>query len=331
MALLLHYIYYGEVHVPRHQVQDFLKTAKQLQIRGLKEQDNLESEGVQADSPGCKTETNGKVDSPSDKIKLECKEAENSANNTSVSSTHSPGVQSPSIEASTSVPSSSASDKTFERTDTVSIIPKNSTPKSTTTVDNHSAPSSPALKKAKLVLNHSVYDSPSSPATRITPPSLLNHPLASALKPTLPTSGIPGLPGVPMPPMPIPATSFPHHALPPASAAQVFNQHMSQQMSHHFSQQMSHQMNHPLSHHMSQQMSHQFSQQMNQQLTQQMNQQLSQQMSHPTSDDASDTCASDKSEDRSNARNDQDGDEEMDSNSLEKMSGLANMAALKGE
>lgn len=44
-------------------------------------------------------------------------------------------------------------------------------------------------------------------------------------------------------------------------------------------------------------------------------------------DDASDTCASDRSEER--PRGDLDGDDDQD-NSLEKMSGLANMAALKG-
>ena len=327
LAPLLHYIYYGEVELPRSQVHDFLKTAKYLQVRGLRTEEEYGFDAT-VDSPS-QEEDNAKSDYHY-KEKVTAATIEQTV---SVSSTQSPDIQSSSIDAPTSNSPSSNQERVSERIDnTVSITPKSPSPK----IDNeessmkpsiNSPPQSPAHKKPKLTLSHSVYDSSSSPGPRMTPPSILSHPLASALKPTLPHAGLPVLPGVPMPPMPIPPTSFPPHSLPTASAAQAFSQHMSQHMSHHFSQQMSHQMNHPLSHpmsqHMSQQMSHQLSQQMSQQMSHQ-------QGSQPPSDDASDTCASDKSEERAHSRPDQEPDEDIDNNSLEKMSGLANMAALKG-
>ncbi|KAF2364045.1 BTB/POZ domain [Trinorchestia longiramus] len=332
LAPLLQYIYHGEVEVPRHLVPEFLKTAKYLQVRGLQSE---------IDEPLCSDKSDDskvKTRSPSPK---KVKEAIPLEQTVTVSSTQCPVVQSPSIEASTSTSPSSELRKNPETpTDTVRITAKSPSPKKSCEESrvSHSVPSSPVHKKPKLSLSHSVYENSQSPGPRMTPPSLMSHPLASALKPVIPPPGMPVLPGVSMPPMPIPPSSFSSHPLPSASAAQAFSQHMSQQMSHHFSQQMSHHMSHQLSHHMSQQMSQQMSQhmsqqmshQLSQQMSQQMNQQLSQHLPQAPSDDASDTCASDKSEDRSHSRPDQDGDEEIDGNSLEKMSGLANMAALKG-
>ncbi|KAA0203382.1 hypothetical protein HAZT_HAZT006280 [Hyalella azteca] len=330
LAPLLQYIYCGEVEVPRNLVPEFLKTAKYLQVRGLQsEVDDSVVINTTDDS-----EKEMKIKSPSP---VPTKEEPTVDQTVVVTSTQSPIVQSPSIEASTSIPPSNEPRKNQETTTgSIRITPKSPPPKKLCedAKASNSVPSSPVHKKPKLSLSHSVYDNSPSPGPRMTPPNLLNHPLASALKTTLPPHGLPPLPGVPMPPMPIPPPSFSSHTLPSASAAQVFSQHMSQQMSHHFSQQMSHHMSHQLSHHMSQQMSQHMSQQMSHQLSQQMshqmNQQLSQHLPQVPMDDASDTCASDKSEDRSHSRPDQDGDEEMDGNSLEKMSGLANMAALKG-
>ena len=264
LAPLLHYIYHGEVQIHHSQINDFLRTATLLQIRGLAGGDKSEDQALG-------------VPAPSSLVQNSTASSTTTSTTTTTTTKNGNGIEGSPPPLSTPTVSKSESPAPA------------GTPTPSQEDEDTPSTEAPAVKRPRLLNSvGSSEDSPPSPPNRnqSSPPTSIAPPHLPGLG-----AGLPPIPPHPVLPLPLSIPSS-MSILPPVSSSLGLHRPPSISRSS------------PLS------AAHIFPQ-----------------TTTTQSEDTSDTCASDRSEDRT--RHDHDIDDDHES-SLEKMSGLANMATFKG-